>query len=352
VRRRRPFALLAPAIMFALVLIGYNVWANAAAAQYDLVARKMIYQFYSSQGWSDPRQGDPGINIEFDGYVYATQLYGAPAETAESLAMAIARHPATLVRRIEKNVTKLLELLTSAQFFPFDLLLLLLALPIAFVLLGHLHRLLLTFGVMVFSVVGMFLIFHIDVRYITICVPAAVMLGSLCVLGLNRLPMPSQFGPNAISIVVLVILLLRLPGHFSALSHAFADKRLDLSPIRSLAEGFLNVTHPSREERGQMVVHMDAAFPPNWSSSDILFLFSYFSRTSLNLPSDSNDLYPRDRIFSFPQCRPATHALVPDTVTSNQDGVKLGAFSANQLGRFAVYRLSNAGKPCGSAEVK
>ena len=342
VRQRRPFALLIPAMTFALVFIAHTAWVSAAVAQYDL-AHKIIYQFYGSQGWSDPRPSDPQIDVEREGYVYATQLYGAPAENFESLTTAISRNPAAFVRRVENNATRLLNLLVQDNFFSPVLILLFLTLPLAFALLGRLHRLLLTFGVMLFSVAGIFVIFHIDARYIMISVPAAVVVGSLCVLGLDRLPV--RIAPNAFSIILLVVLLLRLPAHFSVLSHAFASERLDLSLTRSLGEGFLKVTHPSREERGQIMVQLAIDLPSNLQATDLILMFSYFSRTS-NLEGETNDAYPRDRIFSFPKCRPATHALVPDTVGSRQDGTKLGVFSADPLGRFAVYRLSNVGKSC------
>ena len=58
-------------------------------------------------------------------------------------------------------------------------------------------------------------------------------------------------------------------------------------------------------------------------SNAILLLFPYFARTSSRLP-EPDSIYPRDRLFSIPQC-PATHALLPEGAAV-KDNAKLGTY--------------------------
>ena len=154
VRYKRALRLLAPLASFVIVLVGFNVWAGAAAARDDLLSRKLIYQFYASQGWTELaeiRRRSADNDIERAGYVRAIQLYGTPDENSGSLIKAIAQNPRALADRIASNVVQLIELLFKGSFLSFDVLLLLLALPVAFFWLEDHLRLAAIFSASVFS---------------------------------------------------------------------------------------------------------------------------------------------------------------------------------------------------------
>jgi hypothetical protein len=157
--------------------------------------------------------------------------------------------------------------------------------------------------------------------------------------------MPARFGPNALAGVVLVIAVLRLPNHFDALAQAFEPERLDLSPFRALGENFRSVVRLASSDHAPMVVHVDVPLPAAPKFNSMSLLFPYFARTSLllSLPAGSNELYPRDRLFSLPQCA-ATHVIVPHA-TGGGHGAKLGAFFVPGIGDLEVFRLPTPGRP-------
>jgi hypothetical protein len=347
-RRKRALLLLPPLAVFVIVFVGFNLWAGGSTARDDVLSRKMIYQFYASQGWVDlfdaqKRSEMSTDDFELQGYVRAVALYGAPVDNAESLASAIARNPRAVADRIGNNLRQLAGLLTKGKWLSFELCLLLFALPFGFMLLKRSLRLLVLFGTAIFSVVGIFLIFHIDDRYLTIAAPAAVFLGSLGAYGLNRLPMPAAFGKNAFAAVVLVIALLHLPAHLAALSSAFERERLDLSVFRRIGAAFRDVVPAASGEATQMTVHLEIPLPPALKSNAILLLFPYFARTSLWW-AQSSELYPRDRLFSLPRCA-ATHAVAPADASGGKYGAKLGMFFVSGAGELDVFRLAPPHKP-------
>jgi hypothetical protein len=341
-RRKLSARLLAPLASFIVVFLGFNVLASTSAARDDLLARKIVYQFYASQGWTElfdakRRAEMPTDDFERHGYVRAIALYGTPEENSESLTHAIAKNPKAFVERIGNNLRYLIDLLAKGKWLSFDLALLLFMLPLGFVFLERPHRLLVFFGAAVFSVVGIFAIFHIDDRYVTIAVPAAILLGSLSAHGLSRMPMPARFGSSAFVGIVLVIALLHLPAHFAALSSAFERERLDLTAFRLIGEGFRNAVPASSAETAPVMVHLDVPLPPALKAGAVLLLFPYFARTSL-LWAESSEPYPRDRLFSLPRC-PATHVLARDTAVAGY-GEKLGTYFVSQVGDLAVFRLA------------
>ena len=354
VRRGRVLRSLASLAPFVVVLVGFNLWAGASAARDDLLSRKMIYQLYASQGWVDLfdaklRAAAPTDDFELHGYVHAIQLYGTPQDNSESLTSAIARNPKAFAERIGNNVRQLADLTAKGKFLSFELLLILFALPLGFLFLKKPLRLLVFFAAGVFSVIGIFLIFHIDDRYVTVAVPAVLLLASLSAHGLNRLPMPARFGRNAFAASVLVVALLHLPAHFTALSHSFARERLDLSAFRQMGEDFRDAVRASPAERARMTVHLDVPMPPALKSIAPQLLFPYFARTSLAwaVPSDS---YPRDRLFALPQC-PATHAIVADPAAGSRPG-EPGAVYVSQVGNLVVRRLTPAVPAAGTFAAK
>ena len=271
------------------------------------------------------------------GYARAIQLYGTPAENSENMLYAIARNPAAFAARIGANLRQMIDLMAKGRALPIALLLLIVALPFSVWLLPPPFRLVAIFAAALASTVGIFLIFHIDDRYLTIAVPAGLLLGSLSAYGLNRLPMPPRFGRNAFAIVLLVVALGHLALHSVALSPAFQRPRMDLSAFRSIGEGFRNVIRGLPESREQIVAHLEVPLPTAAKSNAILLLFPYFARTALALP-ESGPVYPRDRLFSIPQC-PATHALLPEAAGA-KDNAKLGTYVVPQVGELAVVRLA------------
>jgi SAM-dependent methyltransferase len=352
-RRKQALRVLAPLASFIVVFLAFNVWAGASATRDDLLSRKMIYQFYASQGWTDlfdaqSRAAMPDDDFERHGYVRAIALYGAPAENSESLTAAIARNPTAFAARIASNVRQLIDLTAKGKFLSFELLLILAMLPLGFLFLKRSLRLLVFFAAGVFSVIGIFMIFHIDDRYLTIAVPAALFLASLSACGLNRLPMPARFGRNAFAGVVLLVALLQLPTHFAALSHSFERERLDLTPFRLLGEVFREVVGTSPAETARMAVHLDVPLPPALKFSAVPLLFPYFARTSL-LWAEPSEPYPRDRLFSLPRC-PATHAIVPDPAAGSRPVA--GTVYVSQVGSLVVRRLTPTVPAAGTFAAK
>lgn len=352
-RRKQTLRVLAPLASFIAVFVAFNVWAGASAARDDLLSRKMIYQFYASQGWTDlfdakARAAMLDDDFERHGYVRAIALYGAPAENSESLTAAIVRNPKAFAARIANNLRQLVDLTAKGKFLSFELLLVLLMLPLGFLFLKQPLRLLVFFAAGVFSVIGIFMIFHIDDRYLTIAVPAAVLLGSLGVCGLNRLPMPARFGRNAFAGAVLVVVLLHLPAHFAALSHSFERERLDLTPFRLLGEVFREVVGTSSAQTARMTVHLDVPLPPALKFSAVPLLFPYFARTSL-LWVEPSEPYPRDRLFSLPQC-PPTHAIAPDPAAGSRPAA--GTVYVSQVGSLVIRRLTPTVPAAGTFAVK
>jgi hypothetical protein len=342
VRRRQIAPLILPLGMFIAVFAAFNVWASTNAARDDIWSRKMIYLFYASQGWTEvfepnDRTDTQAADHESAGYARATQLYGTPADNAESVLPAIARNPKAFAARIGSNLKQSANLLVKGRALPTLLLLLIATLPFSVWLLPPPFRLVAAFAAIVASTIGIFLIFHIDERYLTIAVPAALLLGSLSAYALNRLPMPPRFGRNAFAIVLLAVALGHVGLHFVALTPAFQRPRMDLSAFRSIGEGFRNAIRGMPESREQIVAHLEVPLPPAAKSNAILLLFPYFARTALALPQ-ADPVYPRDRLFSVPQC-PATHALLPEAA-GVKDNAKLGTYVVPQAGNLAVVRLA------------
>jgi len=87
---------------------------------------------------------------------------------------AIARNPAAFAARIGANLRQLIDLMVKGRALPVALLLLIVALPFSVWLLPPPFRLVAAFAAAVASTIGIFLIFHIDDRYLTITVPAAL----------------------------------------------------------------------------------------------------------------------------------------------------------------------------------
>ena len=342
IRRRQIAQLVLPMAAFIAVFAAFNVWASTNAARDDIWSRKVIYLFYASQGWTEvfepnDRAGTQAADHESAGYARAIQLYGTPADNAESVLQAIARNPKAFAARIGSNLKQSADLLVKGRALPIVLLLLIVALPFSVWLLPPPFRLVAAFAAVVASTIGIFLIFHIDDRYLTIAVPGALLLGSLSAYALNRLPMPPRFGQNAFASILLVVALGHLALHLVALSSALQRPRMDLSAFRQIGEGFRTAIRGLPEDKQQIIAQLDVPLPPALRFNAISLLFPYFARTSLFLP-EQDSIYPRDRLFSVPRC-PPTHAVLPVGAAVN-DGTRIGTFSVPEVGNLAVVRLA------------
>ncbi|MEJ0073992.1 MAG: hypothetical protein WDO17_00855 [Alphaproteobacteria bacterium] len=340
VRRRQIAPLILPFILFIAVFSAFNVGASANAARDDIWSRKIIYLFYASQGWTEVVEpGAQATDPEAAGYARAIALYGTPAENGDNVLSAIARNPNAFATRLVSNLRQMIDLLAKGKGLPIALLLLIVTLPLSVWLLPSPLRLVAAFAASVASTVGIFLIFHIDDRYLTIAVPAALLLGSLSAYGLNRLPMPPRFGRNAFAVLLLVVALLQLAAHVAAQAPALQRPRMDLSAFRQVGEGFRTVLGRLPDDKQQIIAQLDVPLPHALRSNAMLLLFPYYARTSLFLPQ-ADTVYPRDRLFSVPYCR-ATHAVVPAAAAVN-DASKLGTFTVPQVGELAVVRLAGS----------
>ena len=151
--------------------------------------------------------------------------------------IAIARNPKAFAARIAANLRQAVDLFIQGKLISFELSLLLIGLLLGWLLLRPSFRLLAYFAMGLCSVTGIFLVFHIDDRYLTIAASAAILLGSLSAHGLNRLPMPSRFGENAFASILLAVALLHLAMTLALLPDALQRERLDLSAFRQIGEG-------------------------------------------------------------------------------------------------------------------
>ena len=340
-RRKRIASMILPLVLFVAVFSAFNIWASANAARDDIWSRKTIYLFYASQGWTEIFEaGAQAADPEAAGYRRALALYGTPAENTENILYAIARNPNAFAARIVSNLWQVFDLLVKGRALPGVLLLLIIALPFSVWLLKPPFRLVAAFAAVLASTIGIFLIFHIDDRYLTIAVPAFVLLASFSACGLNRLPMPPRFGPDAFASLLVIVALGQLALHVVTLSAALRRPRMDLSAFQSVGEGFRALTRGLPEGREQVIAQLDVPLPPAFRLNAMPLLFPYYARTSLFLP-ETDTIYPRDSLFSLPYCRP-THAVLPEAAAA-KDASRLGTFSVPQVGEFAVVRLQSDG---------
>jgi hypothetical protein len=331
-------------IVFLILALPYKIWMLMSAQRYDLVTNKTIYQFYASQGWSDPRPFDHGPDPEIDGYIYATELYGRPSDNSESVIVAISRNPTAFFERVWKNTQALIDLLINPnrQFLQKFVIYLLFFLPFTLksvwgdkIQFTSLCFLLGSIGTM-----GMFLLFHIDPRYITMFIPFFVVTFTSIAANMYKLPVFKLLSPQLIGIALCAFLAFQVPDFWLAVDRTLTKTPLDLSPLRELADRFISLTRPTLDQRRHMVVWLN-----NQKEPEDNFMFYYFAGIPHVSRRYNYSLYPRDRIFSF-RTSQYTHSVsivegdtakLPEMNTrSGEDLVVLGRVSIARVGQFEV----------------
>lgn len=345
VRRQLPFLrlLLLPAA-FLVCFVPYNLHAEQVAQRDGLLIRKPLYGFYVSQGWVDPPPW-VGPDIEADGYVYAQQLYGKPAENGESLLKAIARNPGALLRRVRLNLAGFYRHLVDPAFFaPWVAA----AAAAALVLLvaglvpAEERRALLCLAGM-FAATHFILIFHIDARYLTIAMPALLLLAAgaghylLCVVG--RVPRPAQLTLN---VLLLAGLVWGARGQLGQLWRHREPNRTSIPAFRALGEQFRMdaAGFVSRQNREPHLRFVFPALSPLFPEDQ--FLLAYFTRTAW-FNAGAEGALPRGRLYSYRDC-PDDFVFVPDEqidayrgnpafrIVSSRDNPVLGRYHLVQTG--------------------
>jgi hypothetical protein len=339
-----------PLILFVLTVAPYHVWRNEAAEEYGLLTNKIIYQFYNTQGWIDPAPGEDVGDAERKGYIRALKLYGDPEENSENLFRAMANNPDALERRFVKACRKLVVTLFSSHFSTWHLLVLFLFSPLALWRSTLEKKRIYIFLAAGFSTIGIFLLLTIDQRYITICVPFAILMASFTLAPAldSQSVLPVHRG--MILCFLAIFMAVQIPLHLIGMSHSLANTKYDTSHIRQLANGFLKLTRPTLEERKRMMIYL--GFPPDRLSrfGEDMFMFYYYSGTA-NVQLGANDVYPRGRIFSYRSC-PFTHGIFfvepssQDDLPSDPTVRRLGRVDVSASGSFEIREfLTQDGKP-------
>jgi hypothetical protein len=344
---------LVPLAGFLVFYLPHAYWVSTSIRTYDLLGGKAIYQFYNSQGWVDPRPSDPGHDTEREGYIYAKELYGTPEENSESVLRAMARNPAALLTRIEKNLRGLVTLALRRDHLPlyFPYLLLLSPLALWWIRPGHPHFVPLLFFLGSSLAVFSLALLHVDPRYPTIFIPFMVMAVVTlisCVISLGRKPSARA----ALGVGIFTLLALNLPEFGRGASRSFPNERFSLQSWRAIGNALLATLQPSADERRGMHVGLSVPLTRSDLKLDDKFMLYYFTRSALPL-FGLDDAYPRWRIFS----------TLPCDVTHNISLVDAGAKGAGAgerqvfvegVGTLAITASSAPGcrLPAGLANAK
>jgi hypothetical protein len=300
---------LIPVATFLVFFVPYAAWVSISVKQHNLLAGKTIYQFYNSQGWSDPRPNPPTDDIEKEGYIYAQELYGTPEENSESVLRAMVRNPQALLSRIDKNVQALYALAMNKAYVPpyFPYLLVLSPLAFLWVRPSHPQFPALLFFLGASAAVSSLLLLHIDARYPTVFIPFMVMSIVMLISGFTRLPLGGDAARNIAGIVIFALMAYRLPQLGKTAAMALPAERFELKSLRAIGTAFLDTVRPTADERRHIHVSFDVRNERLDLRAEDTFMLHYFTRTTLPL-GGVDEVYPRWRIFSFLPCL-HTHSI-------------------------------------------
>ena len=347
VRRRTRAAWLGLAallIVFGLIFVPYNLYAEHVTRRDGTSIRKSIYGFYMSQGWADPPPGELS-DTEGDGYIYATKLYGDPVANGESMLTAIRHNPSAFFRRVKLNRGAFYALYHSPDFFPAawavgDLVLL------GLLLTGRLpagDRPCLWFLCGLFLASHFVLMFHIDERYLTIGVPPLILLlAGLVHYVIHTAAKLSSVAGIAAGLIVAGVLVgvghrqyLRVRNHLPANTQSFAA-------MKSFGRHFLTVVKTPRLA-GNLEPHIGFDFPnPVKIYLEDQFLLPYFSHTAL-VAHNTVSAYPWPKFYSFREV-PDDYRYVPADLFKTLDP-KLAAKAIDEydnpvLGHYYLLELN------------
>jgi hypothetical protein len=287
------------------VLVPVNIYAEHVANRDGTLMRKVIYQLYLSQGWVDPPP-KVGPGIEGDGYAFAKQLYGDPKELNESVVAAIRSNPDAFGRRLRLNASRFYGLLFDGGFFRIwqgAAALALLGLSVTSFVRNE-ERFVILFCAGMFAASHGLCAFLIDPRYVTICIPALLLLAAggtarvMVWLGRSRRP----FG----LILVLAaagLILWNARDHLTRLRNHLPPYERGVVAIRALAEHFSSVAsanrpHVNREPHIELRFPSDSPVPPEEG-----FLMAYFTHSAW-IGGEAEGPFPRGRFYAFRNIEP------------------------------------------------
>ncbi|MES1166960.1 MAG: hypothetical protein ABUL68_03065, partial [Pseudomonadota bacterium] len=268
-----------------------------------LLGRKSIYGFYMSQGWSDPPAG-VGPDIEAEGYVYATKLYGPPLENGESTLRAISRNLPAFWRRVRLNTRALYGLYANPEYLGprWEFIVLVLAALLLCGLVPPSHRLAACWLFALFGASHFLLIFHIDVRYPTVAIPPLLLLtaGSASYL-FSRFRSLPRWLAAALAIWLLVSLECSARDQLVRLGNHPAKNTDGVLAMQSMGDFFRAVVpRPHLVKNREPHVGFEAPDPSPLFGED-QFLLGYFTRSAWVAHGAEGSL-PRGRIYSYREC--------------------------------------------------
>lgn len=337
--RRLPLTPLVPWVLaFLAFFLPYNFHADQVARQDGLLIRKVIYGFYASQGWVDPSP-TAGPDVEADGYLYAQQLYGTALENGESLPRAILHNPAAFLRRVRLNIVQYYRKLSDRDFFHPWVGGAAIIFLVAFVTgrTDRADRRLVLFLIGLFLTSHFVLIFHIDVRYLTIAVPPLILLATasadfLVKTARRHLPTMACQGLIAAGAAGL---LWGAAGQFELWWHHRERNHVSVPALATLGARFGPIIH----RLGSTVnrePHVRFVFPtPTSLFPEDQFLVAYFTKTSW-VNGGAEGPFPRGRIYSY-RDRPIDYLLMP--AGPGNGGEVVAEEDIPSLGRYQLVRL-------------
>ncbi len=307
------------ALGIAAFVVPYNIAADRVAKRDGLLIRKPVYTFYLSQGWVDPPAGI-GTDVEGEGYVYATKLYGNPSVNGESMIAAIRKNPGAFRRRVALNLREFYRRFRDNDFFTRTYARATLAGLAIFIFVAKRFRdrLVALFLIGTFAAQHFVLPFHIDARYLTISVPPLIL---LMVFSISRALAAARKPYLARAAAAIAVALLVSIGYHHGLRLNKRSERNDrgFAAMRALGEHFRAATD-GIPTTGNREAHIDFVQPsPSPVQPEDSLLLGYYSRTAWTT-GGAEGLFPRGKFYSFrdvpPDYRylPAEEAADPEKV--------------------------------------
>jgi hypothetical protein len=344
-RERYPIGNLAACLVaFLAVFIPYNIYAEHVAHRDGLKIRKSIYGFYMSQGWSDPPP-NVGPDIEAEGYAYAIKLYGTPLANGESAIRAFSNNLPAFWRRVRLNTQAFYRAYSDPAFFGslWGTSILLLAGLLACGLVPAEHRLAICLLFLLFCASHFVLIYHIDLRYLTVGVPPLLLLMTGCVHYLLRWigKLPRLIG-TGLTIAALIGVVCASKDQWGRLrNHAERNTRSILA-MQSLGAHFRTVvTQPRLVKNREPHIGFETPEPSPVYGEDFMLL-DYFSHSAY-VNHGAEGAFPRGVFYSFRECDD-DYRYVPEARLAAETAVKgvkvIADYQNPVLGRYFLLQMN------------
>jgi hypothetical protein len=330
-RRLRTLARVSAFVVgFALSFVPANIYQSWAKAHYGIWGPSAITTFYSAQAWVD------GTGDEEAGFAKAEELYGSLESNRFGLLQAMARNPSALRARLAINVPRFFRFFAFQQFFQPVFLVLLLGFGLDLALARRRLTPLVWLGLL-FLCTTTVCFFHIDSRYLTICLPGILLIlcGGLTCLGNG---VQRMFGRGKVAVSLACLALLGLLSGATCYDQLIAVKNHPargegvraVEFTRGLARHFRQVTGSDRP-----AVLMVRPGPNLKLSEPDLFMVSYFAGTAIAWPESVR--YRRDKVFSMIPKQPEYVYLPQGAAVGSEPPI---AEYHSQFGVYSLFRAS------------